>query len=116
MSNNKDLNYYQKKKIDEQLKNNRASRDIDEVEKNIREMLVLNGFSVAEIASLLFTLMINILKYPNNIKTLKEAGLTANDLNIETVPELQKLLIKEYINGLNDTDKTKGSKETNSRG
>lgn len=109
MAKKKELNYYQTKKINEQLKKNREAIDIDKVELDIRQMLVLNGFSMGEIAALLYTVMEKILKYPNNLKTLEGAGLTVNNLNIETVTAVQKLLIKEYVNGLNDTNTAKRS-------
>lgn len=99
----KNVNYYQKKKIDEQLKKNRANVDIDAVELKIREMLILNGFNTSEIAAVLFTVMRNVLLYERNREFLDKVGINPRQLNTEVVVEIQKLLIKEYLNGLNET-------------
>ncbi len=99
----KKVNYYQNKKIDEQLKKNRANVDIDAVELKIREMLILNGFNTSEIAAVLFTVMRNVLLYERNRKFLEGITIDPNQLNTEVVTEIQKLLIKEYLNGLNET-------------
>ena len=99
----KKVNYYQNKKIDEQLKKNRASVDIDAIELKIRELLILNGFSTSEIAAVLFTVMRNVLLYERNRKFLEGITIDPNQLNTEVVTEIQKLLIKEYLNGLNET-------------
>lgn len=97
----KNLNYFQNKKINEQLKANRKKADIDKTEQNIREMLVLNGYTTAEIAALLFTIMRNILTYESNAQLLSDIGI--KDMSVDTVTDIQKMLIKEYLNGLNDT-------------
>lgn len=99
----KNVNYYQNKKINEQLKKNRANVDIDAVELKIREMLILNGFNTSEIAAVLFTVMRNVLLYERNRKFLEGITIDPNQLNTEVVTEIQKLLIKEYLNGLNET-------------
>ena len=99
----KNVNYYQNKKINEQLKKNRANVDIDAVELKIREMLILNGFNTSEIAAVLFTVMRNVLLYERNRKFLDKVGINPRQLNTEVVVEIQKLLIKEYLNGLNET-------------
>ena len=99
----KSVNYYQNKKINEQLKKNRANVDIDAVELKIREMLILNGFNTSEIAAVLFTVMRNILLYERNREFLEKVGINPKQLNTEVVVEIQKLLIKEYLNGLNET-------------
>ena len=99
----KKVNYYQNKKIDEQLKKNRANVDIDAVELKIREMLILNGFNTSEIAAVLFTVMRNVLLYERNRKFLDKVGINPKQLNTDVVVEIQKLLIKEYLNGLNET-------------
>ena len=99
----KKVNYYQNKKIDEQLKKNRANADIDAVELKIREMLILNGFNTSEIAAVLFTVMRNVLLYERNREFLDKVGINPRQLNTEVVVEIQKLLIKEYLNGLNET-------------
>ena len=99
----KKVNYYQNKKIDEQLKKNRANVDIDAIELKIREMLILNGFSTSEIAAVLFTVMRNVLLYERNREFLDKVGINPRQLNTEVVVEIQKLLIKEYLNGLNET-------------
>lgn len=100
----KNLNYFQSKKINEQLKANRKKADIDKIEQNVREMLVLNGFTTAEIAALLFTVMRNILIYESNAQLLSDIGI--KDMSVDTVTDIQKMLIKEYLNGLNDTKST----------
>jgi hypothetical protein len=102
----KKVNYYQNKKINEQLKKNRQDIDIDAAELKIREMLVLNGFNMSEIAAILFTVMRNILLYEKNGDVLKGIGIDPTQLNTEAVTEIQKLLIKEYLNGLNDANPT----------
>lgn len=99
----KNVNYYQNKKINEQLKKNRANVDIDAVELKIREMLILNGFNTSEIAAVLFTVMRNVLLYERNRKFLEKVEINPKQLNTEVVVEIQKLLIKEYLNGLNET-------------
>ena len=99
----KNVNYYQNKKINEQLKKNRANVDIDAIELKIREMLILNGFNTSEIAAVLFTVMRNVLLYERNRKFLEGITIDPNQLNTEVVTEIQKLLIKEYLNGLNET-------------
>ena len=99
----KNVNYYQNKKINEQLKKNRANVDIDAVELKIREMLILNGFNTSEIAAVLFTVMRNVLLYERNREFLDKVGINPRQLNTEVVVEIQKLLIKEYLNGLNET-------------
>lgn len=99
----KNVNYYQNKKINEQLKKNRANVDIDSVELKIREMLILNGFNTSEIAAVLFTVMRNVLLYERNREFLEKVGINPKQLNTEVVVEIQKLLIKEYLNGLNET-------------
>lgn len=99
----KNVNYYQNKKINEQLKKNRANVDIDAVELKIREMLILNGFNTSEIAAVLFTVMRNVLLYERNREFLEKVGINPKQLNTEVVVEIQKLLIKEYLNGLNET-------------
>ncbi|WP_312459885.1 hypothetical protein [Proteiniclasticum sp.] len=99
----KNVNYYQNKKINEQLKKNRANADIDTIELEIRELLIFNGFSNSEIAAVLFTVMRNILLYDRNRKFLEGITIDPNQLNTEVVTEIQKLLIKEYLNGLNET-------------
>lgn len=103
----KNLNYFQNKKINEQLKANRKKADIDKTEQNIREMLVLNGFTTAEIAALLFTVMRNILAYESNAQLLRDVGI--KDMNVDTVTNIQKMLIKEFLNGLNDTKPTQAT-------
>lgn len=95
------INYFQKKKIHEQLKKNRENITIDKAEKDIREMLVLNGFTTSEIAALLFTIMRNVLLSESNSQILTDIGI--KDLSLDTVMEIHKQLIKEYLNGLNDT-------------
>lgn len=102
----KKVNYYQNKKIDEQLKMNRANADIDAIELKIRELLILNGFSTSEIAAVLFTVMRNVLLYDRNREFLEKVGIDPKQLNTEVVVEIQKLLIKEYLNGLNDAKPT----------
>lgn len=102
----KNVNYYQNKKINEQLKKNRKNIDIDTAELKIREMLVLNGFNMSEIAAILFTVMRNVLLYEKNRDVMKEIGMEPTQLNTEVVTEIQKLLIKEYMNGLNDANPT----------
>lgn len=99
----KKVNYYQNKRINEQLKKNRANVDIDAVELKIREMLILNGFNTSEIAAVLFTVTRNVLLYERNRKFLEGITIDPNQLNTEVVTEIQKLLIKEYLNGLNET-------------
>ena len=99
----KNVNYYQNKKINEQLKKNRANVDIDAIELKIREMLILNGFNTSEIAAVLFTVMRNVLLYERNREFLDKVGINPRQLNTEVVVEIQKLLIKEYLNGLNET-------------
>ena len=99
----KKVNYYQNKKIDDQLKMNRANVDIDAIELKIRELLILNGFSTSEIAAVLFTVMRNVLLYERNRKFLEGITIDPNQLNTEVVTEIQKLLIKEYLKGLNET-------------
>lgn len=99
----KNVNYYQKKRIDDQLKKNRANVDIDAIELKIRELLILNGFNTSEIAAVLFTVMRNVLLYERNRKFLEGITIDPNQLNTEVVTEIQKLLIKEYLNGLNET-------------
>lgn len=99
----KNVNYYQNKKINEQLKKNRANVDIDAVELKIREMLILNAFNTSEIAAVLFTVMRNVLLYERNREFLEKVGINPKQLNTEVVVEIQKLLIKEYLNGLNET-------------
>lgn len=99
----KKVNYYQNKKIDEQLKKNRANVDIDAIELKIRELLILNGFNTSEIAAVLFTVMRNVLLYERNREFLDKVGINPRQLNTEVVVEIQKLLIKEYLNGLNET-------------
>lgn len=102
----RNLNYFQNKKIREQLQGNRQDTNIDETEVSIREMLVLNGFTVSEIAAILFTVMRNILLNEKNRDILKNIGIESTQLNTEVVAEIQKLLIKEYMNGLNDANPT----------
>ena len=99
----KKVNYYQNKRINEQLKKNRENANIDTIELKIREMLILNGFSTSEIAAVLFTVMRNVLLYERNRKFLEGVVIDPNQLNTEVVTEIQKLLIKEYLNGLNET-------------
>ena len=99
----KNVNYYQNKKINEQLKKNRANVDIDAIELKIREMLILSGFNTSEIAAVLFTVMRNVLLYERNREFLDKVGINPRQLNTEVVVEIQKLLIKEYLNGLNET-------------
>lgn len=99
----KKVNYYQNKRINEQLKKNRENADIDTIELKIREMLILNGFNTSEIAAVLFTVMRNVLLYERNRKFLEGITIDPNQLNTEVVTEIQKLLIKEYLNGLNET-------------
>lgn len=98
----KKVNYYQNKRINEQLKKNRENADIDTIELKIREMLILNGFNTSEIAAVLFTVMRNVLLYERNRKFLEGITIDPNQLNTEVVTEIQKLLIKEYLNGLNE--------------
>lgn len=100
-------NYYQKKKIDEQLRKNRESFDIDKAESEIRQMLILNGLNTSEISAVLFTIMRNVLMYESNKGILDQAGV--ENLSVDAVLEIQKVLIKGYANGLNDT---KSAKET----
>ena len=102
----KKVNYYQNKRINEQLKKNRENADIDTIELKIREMLILNGFNTSEIAAVLFTVMRNVLLYERNRKFLEGITIDPNQLNTEVVTEIQKLLIKEYLNGLNDAKPT----------
>ena len=99
----KKVNYYQNKRINEQLKKNRENADIDTIELKIREMLILNGFNTSEIAAVLFTVMRNVLLYERNREFLDKVGINPRQLNTEVVVEIQKLLIKEYLNGLNET-------------
>ena len=66
-------------------------------------MLILNGFSNSEIAAVLFTVMRNVLLYDRNREFLDKVGINPRQLNTEVVVEIQKLLIKEYLNGLNET-------------
>jgi len=99
----KKVNYYQNKRINEQLKKNRENADIDTIELKIREMLILNGFNTSEIAAVLFTVMRNVLLYERNREFLEKVGINPKQLNTEVVVEIQKLLIKEYLNGLNET-------------
>ena len=99
----KKVNYYQNKRINEQLKKNRENADIDTIELKIREMLILNGFNTSEIAAVLFTVMRNVLLYERNREFLDKVGINPKQLNTEVVVEIQKLLIKEYLNGLNET-------------
>ena len=99
----KKVNYYQNKRINEQLKKNRENADIDTIELKIREMLILNGFNTSEIAAVLFTVMRNVLLYERNREFLDKVGINPRQLNTEVVAEIQKLLIKEYLNGLNET-------------
>lgn len=102
----KKINYYQNKRINEQLKKNRENADIDTIELKIREMLILNGFNTSEIAAVLFTVMRNVLLYERNREFLDKVGINPKQLNTEVVVEIQKLLIKEYLNGLNDAKPT----------
>lgn len=102
----KKVNYYQNKKINEQLKKNRENIDIDTVEVKVRELLIINGFSTSEIAAVLFTVMRNVLLYERNREFLQKVGIDPKQLNTEVVTEIQKLLIKEYLNGLNDAKPT----------
>ena len=99
----KKVNYYQNKRINEQLKKNRENADIDTIELKIREMLILNGFNTSEIAAVLFTVMRNVLLYERNREFLDKVGINPKQLNTDVVVEIQKLLIKEYLNGLNET-------------
>lgn len=99
----KKVNYYQNKRINEQLKKNRENADIDTIELKIRELLILNGFSNSEIAAVLFTVMRNVLLYERNREFLEKIEINPKQLNTEVVVEIQKLLIKEYLNGLNET-------------
>ncbi len=99
----KKVNYYQNKRINEQLKKNRENADIDTIELKIRELLILNGFSNSEIAAVLFTVMRNVLLYERNREFLEKVEINPKQLNTEVVVEIQKLLIKEYLNGLNET-------------
>ena len=66
-------------------------------------MLILNGFNTSEIAAVLFTVMRNMLLYERNREFLDKVGINPRQLNTEVVVEIQKLLIKEYLNGLNET-------------
>ena len=94
-------NYFQKKKIGEQLKKNREAVDIDKLEQEIRQMLVLQGFTMAEIAALLFTVMRNMLLYPNHKEILESMGIS-DKMTVEEVTTIQQLLVKEYSHGLDD--------------
>lgn len=106
------MNYLQNKKINEKLKDNRKVFNLDKAERDIREMLLLNGLSNAEIAALLFTIMRNTLSYETNKRLLDSNGVT--ELTLETVLNIQAALIGDYAREFNDTQTAEGTTEADS--
>lgn len=95
----KEMNRFQKKHINNYLKENRMT--LDEIQQAFLDSFTMNQLSNMEIASLLVSVMRNTLQQPPNASLLKEqVGIDPDKLGIDAVTEVMGLLAKEFVKTL----------------
>ncbi|CAM3291916.1 hypothetical protein [Vagococcus fessus] len=78
----------------------RQSKDLDEIHQTVLSIFSICGLTVSEVASLLTSLMRNVLNQEHNAKYLKDVnGINAEDLTAEQVLAIQNLLVSLSYNG-----------------
>lgn len=90
----KELNRFQKRKIDEFVKDQK--KDLDEMQQHIYDMVTLYGLTNAEVAALLTSIMIQVLKGDNNKKYLEQMNLTPDTLGLKSTLLIQEILTDQY--------------------
>lgn len=83
------------------LKELRESKDIDLITESIREIIGMYGLTMAEVAAVNYYIMEQALKVPVNSILLKDKfGISADDLGVDGVLQVQRALVTTYVESL----------------
>lgn len=69
---------------------------MEEIYKQIIAFNNLNGFTNMEIATVLTTVMMTILQSKENKQGLKKVGIDIDNINIESICQIQSMWAKQY--------------------
>ncbi|MBC2106136.1 hypothetical protein [Listeria booriae] len=101
------LNRFQEKKVTEELKVLRKDKDLDKLQQQMYDMCTVYGLSNAEVSSLLFSVMNRILHCEHNKESLLEMDIDITKAGVDTILEIQKMLVYQYAKTLGPDGKPK---------
>ncbi|SLN00221.1 hypothetical protein FM106_18715 [Brachybacterium faecium] len=70
---------------------------VDKLQQDIVKIMAGSGLNMMERAAVLTSVMFVQLNFKENMSVLKEVGLTATDLSVDVVIEVQKILTLEHM-------------------
>lgn len=70
---------------------------VDKLQQDIVKMMAESGLNMMERAAVLTSVMFVQLNFKENMSVLQEVGLTATDLSVDVVIEVQKILTLEHM-------------------
>lgn len=80
------------------MKGTRESKNLDELQDMIMQLLTLYGVTTDETAALMFSVMTNTLKQPHNTKHIKDIyDLDNGELSIDDTLLIQQMLLESYL-------------------
>lgn len=98
----KELNRFQERKIKEFISG--QEKDLDEMQQHIYDMVTLHALTNAEVAALLTSVMIQVLKGENNREYLDKLDIKPDALGLKATLLIQEILAKEYAQSFSKKD------------
>lgn len=70
---------------------------VDTLQQDIVKIMAGSGLNMMEMAAVLTSVMFVKLNFQESISILKEVGLSASDLSVDVVTDVQKILTLEHM-------------------